>query len=494
MNFRSVLEMSCDDAREFFLKGNSYFNFVLPKYFSFNKILQDISLLLKDKKLKDFADFKMLKGLDDLNYTLLANKDGKYSWRPFCIIHPALYVSLVHELTTEDNWSFIIKKFHDFQKIDNSDCISIPVESLSDESDVAAQVKNWSNEVEKRSIELALDYELIAHADIADCYSSIYTHSIPWALHSKEVAKARQKDMNLIGNVIDCRLQNMNFGQTNGIPQGSVLMDFIAEIVLGAIDVALEKKISSHGIKDYQILRFRDDYRIFTNNSVESDLILKLLTETLYEYSLKLNSKKVVQSRSVVSASIKEDKFGSFNLKFVEESNLRNILNLHEFSKKYQNSGSLIRLLSNYYKHLNNSTDIENIVPIMSIVVDIAIDNPRTYPVCSAILSILLSNVDDSREVLLNKIVNKFNKSPNSDYMQIWIQRIAVACKIDIIQNAPLNRCVLGETISIWNNDWISSKELKEMIKCSSIIDGWIKECLTIVIPEEEYDMFNYDE
>jgi hypothetical protein len=28
-------------------------------------------------------------------------------------------------------------------------------------------------------------------------------------------------------------MQGMNYGQTNGIPQGSVLMDFIAEMVLG---------------------------------------------------------------------------------------------------------------------------------------------------------------------------------------------------------------------------------------------------------------------
>jgi hypothetical protein len=31
----------------------------------------------------------------------------------------------------------------------------------------------------------------------------------------------------------------MNNGQTNGIPQGSVLMDFIAEMVLGYIDECL---------------------------------------------------------------------------------------------------------------------------------------------------------------------------------------------------------------------------------------------------------------
>ena len=37
----------------------------------------------------------------------------------------------------------------------------------------------------------------------------------------------------------------MRYGQTNGIPQGSVLMDFISEMVLGYIDKLLEEKISN---------------------------------------------------------------------------------------------------------------------------------------------------------------------------------------------------------------------------------------------------------
>jgi len=55
----------------------------------------------------------------------------------------------------------------------------------------------------------------------------------------------------------------MTYGQTNGIPQGSVLMDFIAEIVLGYTDLELSHKINQLKIEDYQIIRYRDDYRIF---------------------------------------------------------------------------------------------------------------------------------------------------------------------------------------------------------------------------------------
>ena len=36
----------------------------------------------------------------------------------------------------------------------------------------------------------------------------------------------------------------MNYGQTNGIPEGSILTDFIAEIVLGYIDLQLSEKLT----------------------------------------------------------------------------------------------------------------------------------------------------------------------------------------------------------------------------------------------------------
>ncbi|WP_250218337.1 RNA-directed DNA polymerase, partial [Escherichia coli] len=66
--------------------------------------------------------------------------------------------------------------------------------------------------------------------DITDCYGSIYPHSLAWAIGTREVAKEKKRDKNLLGNIIDSAIQNMQCGQTNGIPQGSVLMDFIAEI------------------------------------------------------------------------------------------------------------------------------------------------------------------------------------------------------------------------------------------------------------------------
>ena len=103
---------------------------------------------------------------------------------------------------------------------------------------MAAQILSWWQGIEQASIELALEYDYVfLCADITDCYGAIYTHSIAWAIHGKTVAKQNRTDKNLVGNVIDWYIQDMRHGQTNGIPQGSVLMDFIAEILLGYADL-----------------------------------------------------------------------------------------------------------------------------------------------------------------------------------------------------------------------------------------------------------------
>jgi hypothetical protein len=54
------------------------------------------------------------------------------------------------------------------------------------------------------------------HTDINQFYPSIYTHSIPWALHGKAVAKAQMGRTQ--GDRIDRAFRNQQDGQTIGVP------------------------------------------------------------------------------------------------------------------------------------------------------------------------------------------------------------------------------------------------------------------------------------
>lgn len=151
----------------------------------------------------------------------------------------------------------------------------------------------------------ALEYDYVFDTDVADCYGSIYTHSIAWAVESKQVAK-QDRSGNRLGNFIDKSIQNAQYQQTNGIPQGSVLMDFIAEIVLGYIDRMLSAVLQKQKIIKYQILRYRDDYRIFVCNANDGEKILKLLSEIMMPLGLKLNASKTKVVKMLLHNQLKK--------------------------------------------------------------------------------------------------------------------------------------------------------------------------------------------
>lgn len=488
---KSILELSATEARQFLMKPESYCSLDLPPYIRFDALLAATHTALEGKSLSGLSSKP--RDHDDVNYTILNNKDGKYAWRPFQLIHPALYVSLVHQITVDENWQLLINRFSAFSANQKIHCLSLPVVSLSEEKDKAVQVSQWWHSVEQRSIELSLDYDYLIETDITDCYGAIYTHSIAWALHTKEVAKANRTDRNLLGNVIDAHIQDMRHGQTNGIPQGSTLMDFVAEMVLGLADLELSKKIESTPIKDYCILRYRDDFRIFVNNSQDGEQIIKLLTEVTIDLGLKLNPGKTKASADVVRASIKSDKLAWISRKHTEKSLQRHLLIIHDHASQHPNAGSLVAALNDFHKCISGLKRFhEQPMSMIAIVVDIAYRNPRTYAICAAILSKLMSFLEseDRKKAVAEKIKARFAKIPNTGHMQIWIQRVTLQISAELAYEEPICKLVGGEAVSLWNMDWISSKALKNAIDVAKVIDREKLASLEPVIPVDEVELF----
>lgn len=337
-----------------------------------------------------------------------------------------------------------------------------------------------------------MDYEYVLHTDVSDCYGSIYTHSIVWALHTKPIAKTQKADKNLIGNIIDRHLMDMSYGQTNGIPQGSVLSDLMAEIVLGYADLELSQKLNNLHIEDYQIIRFRDDYRIFTNNPQDAELILKHITEILIDLNMRLNSQKTMISNNVVQDSIKPDKLYWNSTKKSTRDLQNHLLIIHELAKKFPNSGSLSKALNKYFDRISGLKEIsENINVLVSILVDITYKNPRTYPISAAILSELLMylETDDEMNSVLEKISNRFEKIPNTGHLQIWLQRVTIKFNRKRRYSETLCEKVNDPEIEIWNSDWLNN-DLKNLINSESIIDEQFITDMSHVIEPNEVKLF----
>lgn len=490
---RSVIQLSADEARAFFLKGESYFTTDLPVYFRFDGLLSETAGVMGGKEHQGFRKARKVEGV---NHRILNNKDGRYSWRPLELIHPVIYVSLVDALM--NGWSDLCSRFGDFQALSKIRCFSVPVESANEQTDTAQQVIQWWEEVEQKAIELALDYEFVVSTDIINCYADIYTHSIPWALHTKETAKANRQSKALIGNIIDWRIQDMRMGQTNGIPQGSVLMDFIAEMVLGYADEQLTNKIltSKFRLPDdgYKIIRYRDDYRIFTNNPQHGEHILKCLTEVLIDLGLGLNPGKTSVSNQVVHSSIKPDKLGWLFRKQRDGNLQKRLLIIHDHSMNYPNSGSLRAAMQKYYHRIEKLDECSDVMPLISITADIAYRNPVTYPIAAAILSKLISLLGapcEKRDVM-KRIQQKFSGIPNTGHLDIWLQRISHPQNLGVLFAEPLCQLIdqVGNHAPIWNNEWVSSPKLLGAIDARKVVDAKILREAPPVISPSEVELF----
>jgi hypothetical protein len=343
-----------------------------------------------------------------------------------------------------------------------------------------------------------LDYDYLVDTDITDCYGSIYTHSVPWSIHGKKEAKNNKFNNDYVGNVIDDLLQNMSYGQTNGIPQGSALMDFVAEIVLYYIDKLLDCKLADQddlSQDKYKIIRYRDDYRIFVNNPCLGKRIVKNLTNVLSSLGMKLNDSKTKISDDIVKSSVKSDKFYWVSHGKYHKSFSKQLFAIKDLAAKHPNSGTLNKQLQKFYERLENlecwSSNV-SINVMISIIVNIAFHNPRTYPISAAIISKFLGFFDtiSKQKEIIEKIKNKFEQLPNTGHLLLWLQRITIKLNQDISYKEALCKKVNEEEVEIWNSSWLKSGNLKEIIEQTKIVDQDEIEDLDTVISEEEVSLF----
>ena len=528
---KTILDLEHEKAREFLLREESYNSVKFPPYIKFDSLIEKISAELNNNSqiYKKNAGNKNIypSSYENVNYKLFTNKDGQYAWRLFQLIHPVLYVDLVHKITEKDNWSDIKSAFDRFNT--NIVCASMPIVPPK-ESGTKEQILEWSKQVEQKSIELGLEYDYIFHTDIVDCYGAIYTHSIPWAIHTRKVAKKERNDK-CIGNAIDTALKGMNYGQTNGIPQGSVLMDFIAEMVLGYIDKYLSNCLDES--MEYHIIRYRDDYRIFTHSKKDGDTIIRELSKILSELGMRLNGEKTFSSNDIVNSSIKKDKLHQIINNHQQQNDLKKqLLVIKNLANRYPNSGSLTKALNEFNNNLRNTLAIKDknllcirrdatkeikkyfqlkkrLLELVSILTSIALKNPKIYPIFASILSTIICSLNnDKKEKIVKLVVEKFKNKSNSEDLFLWLQRIAIVANIEIKCKEKLFELVRvehsdGDIISrlskpvtyehlIWNSeDWLHD-DFYEIIKDNSIIDTGEIDNLSCVVENKEVNNFFY--
>ena len=486
---KSITDLSSTEARDYFLKASSYFHADMPNYLSFQPIIDNVARVMGNASFFDF-DPKKPDDVDGVNYSFVTNKDGRFAWRPLELINPVIYVSLVNEVCENSNWVSIVRKLQSF-RAGVVDCCSIPVVATENLTDTAEQVRNWWQAFEQKSLAYSLGYSHVLLTDVSDCYGSLYTHSIAWALHGIEYAKQNRSDHNLLGNKIDKHIRAGRYGQTNGISQGSSMMDLVAELVLGYVDERITKTLESS--PDYKILRYRDDYRIFANSDESIERVLKVVSDELRSVGMKLGVSKTHLSTNVIVGSIKPDKLAGIDLQDLGTDNAKTIqkqlLRLHSFGQRFPNSGALQRLVSEFHLKLYKVTEKPDDLEVqVAIATDIGFTSPATFPAVAGILSHLISLADQEDKIRLwQKVITKMAKIPYNGYLEIWLQRITHNNVLNMRVDSKERICkiVNGEAETLWENRWLDNPDLLDAMDTSQIVVGAADEAEERVSPEE---------
>ncbi|MBR0991899.1 RNA-directed DNA polymerase [Bradyrhizobium japonicum] len=144
-------------------------------------------------------------------------------------------------------------------------------------------------------VTLNAGYELLAEADIAAFFHSVYTHTIPWAIHGKVLAKKKKQDMTMYGNLLDLLVRNAQDGQTIGLPVGPDTSRLLAEIIGTAVDKALQTALKGKrnwSAKQRGGMRFVDDYTFGCSSRQEAEIIVAAVRRCVNEFELELNNNK----------------------------------------------------------------------------------------------------------------------------------------------------------------------------------------------------------
>jgi hypothetical protein len=204
--------------------------------------------------------------------------------RTLSIPNPAQFLPLA--VVIESNWPDL-----------EAHCVASPIAKTQPKIDRDRAI-TWSTpltEIPLLRAQQRVGARYVLQADVAACYASIYTHAIPWALHTKGVAKQDRNSTRsptggppLAGNVIDLHSRNIQSGQTMGIPVGPDTSVVIAEAVLTAVDKIVANKIGA----TIRAFRFVDDYEFVCETLPEAEKARNVLQEALGEFELQLNPRK----------------------------------------------------------------------------------------------------------------------------------------------------------------------------------------------------------
>lgn len=218
------------------------------------------------------------------------------------------------------------------------------------------RISNTPTETRLANEKLFSNNSICIKMDISNFFDSIYTHTVSWAIHTKEEAKAKRADKSLLGNKIDSALQNLNDKQTHGILVGNAVSRLIAEVILCDIDCRIAEKFP-----DINACRFVDDYSFYITDKESPTTIISFVRNQLLEYDLVLNESKT----KIIHAPFLLEKSGIDEIKSVAADNAYAYYNrMMLIYDKYKDL-SLLKYGFSIINFLTNNSDFHIVFPLL---------------------------------------------------------------------------------------------------------------------------------
>ena len=237
----------------------------LPRVFSSTSFTVDVAEKLQSIKEKRGAGFP---GYDAVVYKLT-----RFNGVPrICSIpHPKAYAGLV--LTIGKNWQNL--KFVS----ENENSRIVPKRH----KDGRLVIMDYEDRVSTTEQFLGASFgkRFVVNTDISNCYPSIYSHSVPWAVAGLDEAKKNRAKKGKWYNQLDQALQYTSRNETNGIPIGPGTSNIVSEAILARVDNELRAEFTYH--------RYMDDYTAYCGSHEEAERFVFTLAKELAKYKLTLN-------------------------------------------------------------------------------------------------------------------------------------------------------------------------------------------------------------
>lgn len=273
-----------------------YFSEIIPECFCSDKLADQVADIISSVN----ADIKSKKKDNWITAPVsLSTYKSIINRRIISVPNPEAFLRLVKFMA--ENWDAIkivsesenslspITCMQDYSITTNIEEINCPLikEKRRRKSDFVKGIESCIN--------ISLGYQFKLKLDVANCYNSIYTHSVAWGICGKEKVKQYLQNKKTmpkpdnydLGDGLDIFMRYLKNNETNGIITGPFTSRIFSEILFSAID----QKMKDGG---FIFKRYVDDYKFYFRTREKAEESVPKIERILNDYNLNLNLSKIV--------------------------------------------------------------------------------------------------------------------------------------------------------------------------------------------------------